>query len=88
MRSEINCGAVTYRGFDPKDNGSWIIEEKNDWTYVCFQKDAFTRAITGYVVRQPNGKYNAFNCMRTYDKSFDDKQNAIAFVKKKYAEEA
>lgn len=88
MRSKIDCGAVTYIGFDPKDNNSWIIEEKGDWTYVCYQTDGFTRAITGYVVEQTDGRYNAFNCMRTYDKFFDSKQEAIEFVQSKHMEEA
>lgn len=84
MEARINCGAITYVGFDPSDNNSWIIDEKGDWTYVIYQKDAFTRIISGYVVRQPNGKYRAFNCMETYNKLFDDKQNAIEFVKQEY----
>lgn len=88
MRSEVNCGAVTYIGFDPKDNNSWIIEEKNDWTYVCYQIGGFTRAISGYVVKQTDGKYRAFNCMETYNELFSDKQDAIKFVQRKYWEDA
>ena len=87
MRSEMNYGAVTYRGFDPKDNGSWVIEEKGEWTYVCYQRDAFTKVISGYVVKQERGEYRAFDCMETYNKLFNDKQDAIRFVQKKYEEE-
>ena len=81
MRATVQHGAVTYVGFDPSHNGSWVVEEKGDWTYVIYQRDAFTRIISGYVVRQPDGQYRAFNCMETYNKAFDDKENAIEFVK-------
>lgn len=87
MRSEVNCGAVIYRGYDPKDNGSWIIEEKGEWTYVCYQRNEFTKVISGYVVKQTGGEYRAFNCMETYNKLFSDKRDAIRFVQKKYEEE-
>ena len=81
MRATVQQGAVTYTGFDPSHNDSWVVEEKGDWTYVIYQRDAFTRIISGYVVRQPDGQYRAFNCMETYNKAFDDKENAIEFVK-------
>ena len=86
MRSKIRNGAVTYIGFDPSNNNSWIIDEKGDWTYVNYQPDEFTQVISGYVVKQPDGKYRAFNCMETYNELFDNKQKAIEFVQNKYEE--
>jgi len=88
MRATVHHGAVTYTGFDPSHNDSWIVEERGGWTYVIYQEDEFARIISGYVVRQPDGRYRAFDCMETYNKVFDDKENAIEFVKMKHGEEA
>lgn len=88
MRATVQHGAVTYVGFDPSHNDSWVVEDKDDWTYVIYQRDAFTRVISGYVVRQPSGQYRAFNCMETYNKTFKDKQDAIEFVKTEYGKGA
>lgn len=87
MKATMSNGVLTYVGFDPTDNGSWIIKEKDDWTYVNFQRDAFTQIISGYVVRQPDGRYRAFDLMETYSEFFDDKLKAIALVKQKYQQE-
>lgn len=88
MRARIDSGAVAYIGFDPSENNSWVINEKGDWTYVNYQRDEFTQVISGYVVKQPDGRYRAFNCMETYSEFFKDKQNAIRLVQQKYREEA
>ena len=88
MKATVRSGAITYVGFDPSNNGSWVVEDKGDWTYVIYQEHEFCRTISGYVVKQPDGKYRAFNLAETYSEFFDDKHDAIAFVKKKYEEEA
>lgn len=87
-RATKNLGnGVEWVGFNPADNESWVIETKGDWTYVNWQNNEFTQSIEGYVVRQKDGTYNAHNLVKTYDKYFDSKEEAIEFVKSKHGVE-
>ena len=83
MVAQVIQNGVTYTGFDPQDNGKWIIKTKGNWTYVNYQRDEFTQVIAGYVV-QENEKYEAYNFGRTYTEYFDDLDSAIEFSKEKY----
>ena len=86
MVAQITQNGITYTGFDPQNNGKWIIETRSNWTYVNYQRDEFTKVIVGYVVEE-NGKYKAFDCGKTYTKYFDDLNSGIEFSKEKYLSE-
>ena len=43
MNATIQDGPITYVGFDPKDNGKFTVEHRNDITYVVYQRDEFSR---------------------------------------------
>ena len=72
MKSEIQHNGVTYVGFNIEDNGKFSVETKGDWTYVNFQENEFTQVIFGYVVKQDDGKYKAFQ-LGTFETNFKDR---------------
>ncbi len=43
MKATIQDGPILYTGFDPKDNGKFTVEHRNDITYVVYQRDEFSR---------------------------------------------
>ena len=72
MKAEMQSNGVTYVGFNIEDNGKFIVETKGDWTYVNFQENEFTQIIFGYVVRQNDGRYKAFQ-LGTMETNFNDR---------------
>ena len=72
MKAEIQSNGVTYVGFDIENNGKFIVETKGEWTYVNFQENEFTQIIFGYVVRQNDGRYKAFQ-LGTMETNFNDR---------------
>ena len=72
MKTEIQSNGVTYIGFDADDNGKFIVTTNGDWTYVNYQEDEFTQVIFGYVVKQSDGKYKAFQ-LGTMETNFKDR---------------
>lgn len=82
MRATLWHGQVTYTGFNPIDNGKWLIETKDNYTYVNFQDDEFSQTIFGYVIRQNDGKYKAFRGLdEKTTKYFDTVDDGIVYVK-------
>ena len=72
MIAKIQEGLITYIGFDTDNNGKFIVETRGDWTYVNYQEDEFIQVIFGYVVKQDNGKYKAFQ-LGTFETNFNDR---------------
>lgn len=73
---------LTFIGFDPVDNGKWLIETRDNYTYVNYQEDEFTQVIFGYVIRQNDGKYKAFQGLdEETAKYFDSIEDGVAYVK-------
>lgn len=72
MIAKKQYGLITYVGFDTDNNGKFIVETKGNWTYVNYQEDEFTQVIFGYVVKQDNGKYKAFQ-LGTFETNFNDR---------------
>ena len=72
MKAEIQSNGVAYVGFNIEDNGKFIVETKGDWTYVNFQENEFAKIIFGYVVKQDDGKYKAFQ-LGTFETNFNDR---------------
>ena len=81
MKAEIQSNGVTYTGFDTEDNGKFIVTNNGDWTYINYQENEFTQVIFGYVVKQSDGKYKAFQ-LGTFETNFKDRNvkyfNSIA----------
>ena len=75
MIAEKKDGAISFIGYDTENNGKFIVEKgslNSDWTYVNYQKDGFTQVIFGYVVKQEDGKYKAFQ-LGTMATNFKDR---------------
>ena len=75
MIAEKKDGVVSFIGYDTENNGKFIVEKgslNSDWTYVNYQKDGFTQVIFGYVVKQEDGKYKAFQ-LGTMETNFKDR---------------
>ena len=72
MKATIQSNGVTYTGFDTEDNGKFIVETKGEWTYINYQENEFTQVIFGYVVKQDDEKYKAFQ-LGTFDTNFKDR---------------
>ena len=72
---------IEFVGFNTKDNGNFIIETKGDWTYVNYQKDEFTQVIVGYVVKQNDGRYKAFQLDERNVKYFESVSDGIEYIK-------
>ena len=72
MKAIIQSNGVTYTGFDTEDNGKFIVETKGEWTYINYQENEFTQVIFGYVVKQDDGKYKAFQ-LGTFETNFKDR---------------
>ena len=75
MIAEKKSGSVDYIGYDTDNNGKFIVENGNlnsNWTYVNFQEDEFTQVIFGYVVKQDDGRYKAFQ-VGTMETNFKDR---------------
>ena len=71
MIAKKQDGLVSYMGFDTENNGKFIVETKGSWTYVNYQEDGFTQVILGYVVKQNDGRYKAFQFGDRNVKYFD-----------------
>lgn len=54
MRAAITKNGITYTGFDSKDNGNIIVEEKGDYIYVIHQVDEWTREHVSIIVLNRN----------------------------------
>ena len=93
MVEEIKANGVTFCGFEKDDNGKIIVEDKedyNDYTYVMEQRNAFERAIIGYVIKADEGRYKSKWCDCTFTRGgdivgdvinyFDDKKESVDFV--------
>ena len=72
MVAKKQDGLVSYVGFDTENNGKFIIETKGSWTYVNYQEDGFTQGVFGYVVKQNDGRYKAFQ-LGTMETNFNDR---------------
>ena len=72
MKAEIQSNGVTYVGFNTEDNGKFIVTSNGDWTYVNYQENEFTQVIFGYVVKQGEGKYKAYQ-LGTFETNFKDR---------------
>ena len=72
---------IEFVGFNTKDNGNFIIETKCDWTYVNYHKDEFTQVIVGYVVKQNDGRYKAFQLDERNVKYFESVSDGIEYIK-------
>ena len=72
MKATIQSNGVTYTGFDTEDNGKFIVETKGEWTYINYQENEFTQVIFGYVVKQDDGKYKAFQ-LGNFETNFKDR---------------
>lgn len=81
MKAEIQSNGVTYTGFDTEDNGKFIVSTHGNWTYVNYQENEFTRVIFGYVVKQDNGKYKAFQFADRNIKYFDTVDDGVEYIK-------
>ena len=72
MKATIQSNGVTYTGFDTEENGKFIVETKGEWTYINYQENEFTQVIFGYVVKQDDRKYKAFQ-LGTFETNFKDR---------------
>lgn len=81
MIAEKKIGMLTYTGFDDVNNGTFVIETKGDWTYVNYQRDEFTQVIVGYVVKQIDGRYKAFQLDDRTIKYFDSLDGGVEYIK-------
>lgn len=72
MKAKIQINGVTYTGFDTEDNGKFIVTTKGDWTYVNYQENEFTQVVFGYVVKQNDGRYKAYQ-LGTMETNFKDR---------------
>lgn len=95
MEPKIQYGPVTYTGYDHKNNGKFIVERgKGTYTYVSYQNDEFTKTICGYVVKQNDDTYKAFQ-LGTFEtdfkdrnvKFFDSLEDGVHYMKKVYIQE-
>ena len=74
-------GLVTYIGFDTENNGKFIVETKGTWTYVNYQENEFTQVIFGYVVKQNDGKYKAYQFGDRNIKYFNSVDDGVEYIK-------
>ena len=74
-------GLVTYIGFDTENNGTFIVKTKEAWTYVNYQENEFTQVIFGYVVKQNDGRYKAFQFGDRNIKYFDSVDDGVEYIK-------
>ena len=74
-------GLITYIGFDTENNGKFIVETKGSWTYVNYQEDEFTQVIFGYVVKQNDERYKAFQLGDRNVKYFDSADDGVEYIK-------
>ena len=81
MVAKKQDGLVSYVGFDTEHNGKFIIETKGSWTYVNYQEDGFTQVIFGYVVKQNDGRYKAFQFGDINVKYFDLIDDGVEYIK-------
>ena len=81
MVAKKQDGLVSYVGFDTENNGKFIIETKGSWTYVNYQEDGFTQVIFGYVVKQNDGRYKAFQFGDINVKYFDLIDDGVEYIK-------
>ena len=81
MVAKKQDGLVSYVGFDTENNGKFIIETKGSWTYVNYQEDGFTQVIFGYVVKQNDGRYKAFQFGDRNVKYFDLIDDGVEYIK-------
>ena len=81
MVAKKQDGLVSYVGFDTENNGKFIIETKGSWTYVNYQEDGFTQVIFGYVVKQNDGRYKAFQFGDRNVKYFDLIDDGVGYIK-------
>ena len=72
MIAKQQDGLITYVGFDTANNGKFVVETKGRWTYVNYQENEFTQVIFGYVVKQDDGRYKAFQ-LGTFETNFKDR---------------
>jgi hypothetical protein len=81
MIAKKQDGLVSYVGFDTENNGKFIVETKGSWTYVNYQEDGFTQVIFGYVVKQNDGRYKAFQFGDRNVKYFDLIDDGVEYIK-------
>lgn len=81
MVAKKQDGLVSYVGFDTENNGKFIVETKGSWTYVNYQEDGFTQVIFGYVVKQNDGRYKAFQFGDRNVKYFDLIDDGVEYIK-------
>lgn len=81
MIAKKQDGLVTYVGFNTEDDGKFLVETKGNWTYINYQEDEFTKVIFGYVVKQNDGKYKAFQFGDRNIKYFDLVDDGVNYIK-------
>lgn len=81
MIAKKQDGLVSYVGFDTENNGKFIVETKGDWTYVNYQEDGFTQVIFGYVVKQNDGMYKAFQFGDRNVRYFNCANDGVHYIK-------
>ena len=81
MLAKKQDGLVTYVGFDTENNGKFIVETKGTWTYVNYQEDGFTQVIFGYVVKQDDGRYKAYQFGDRNVKYFNSIDDGVQYIK-------
>ena len=81
MVAKKQDGLVTYVGFDIENNKKFIIETQGSWTYVKYQENEFAQVIFGYVVKQDNGKYKAYQFGDRNVKYFDTVDDGVKYIK-------
>ena len=81
MIAQKKDGLVTFIGFETNDNGKFLVETKGNWTYVNYQENEFTQVIFGYVVKQSDGKYKAYQFGDRNVKYFDSVDDGVDYIK-------
>ena len=81
MIAKKQDGLVAYVGFNTEDNGKFLVETKGNWTYINYQEDEFTKFIFGYVVKQNDGKYKAFQFGDRNIKYFNSLDDGVEYIK-------
>jgi len=81
MIATKQSGLVTYTGFDTENNGKFIVDTKGEWTYVNYQKHEFALVICGYVVKQNDGRYKAYQFGDRNVKYFDVIDDGVEYIK-------
>ena len=74
-------GLITYTGFDTDNNGKFVVETKGSWTYVNYQENEFTQVIFGYVVKQNDGRYKAYQFGDRNVKYFNLVDDGVEYIK-------